>query len=210
MDVRFVDNYIKGSEAGQSIKFGVGGAISTHGAGVSLTIHGTENIFDGNLAREGGAIRSFDASTTSIANATFKGNAALSGGGVHSSFTTKSKKKRVVMNGVEFVRNTAFVGGGLMVDAKNANESFIPQDGLAKAVFLDSGITEILTIQLNMEGVVFKEQTTVQDGGGMNLVDVHAKCTGCEFIGNKVHCCTYFPTSSALMSCPFWSCCCWE
>lgn len=186
MDASFLDNFIAGSETEQNVKFGVGGAIAAYGAGVSLFITGKENKFDGNLAREGGAIRTFDTHLARIENTTFEENAALSGGAVHVTFTSKSEERLATIHGVKFERNTAFVGGGLMVDAKNANESFIPNDGLAQAVFLESGIAEALTIQLDMKDVEFLDQKTVQDGGGMSLVDIHATCSACSFTRNKV------------------------
>lgn len=186
-DVNMTKNKIVGSKASSGDKFGVGGAISTVGAGVSIVINGTENVFSKNVAREGGAIRAFDASALKIANATFEKNAALSGGGIHGTFTSKSTEKTLSMTSVEFLQNTAFIGGGLMVDAKNANESFVPEDGLAHSVFLSAGAADELTIQLEMKETVFREQETVQDGGGMLLVDVHAQCKVCNFTSNKVH-----------------------
>lgn len=186
-DVSMIRNKILGPKPSASEKFGVGGAISTMGSGVSLVINGTKNDFSRNVAREGGAIRAFDPSSVKIANAKFKKNAALSGGAIHGTFTSKSLEKTLTMDFVEFLENTAFIGGGLMVDAKNANESFVPEDGLSQSVFLQPSGGGDLTIQLDLSDIAFRGQKTVQDGGGMLLVDVHASCTRCTFVGNKVH-----------------------
>ncbi|GMH45554.1 hypothetical protein BSKO_13511 [Bryopsis sp. KO-2023] len=164
---------------------GKGGAISLEGAAITLSISGEANTFSKNSAREGGAIRLFDTDKADISRASFTENVALSGGGLHASFTRKSDSLAVSLTKVDFIGNKGYMGGGVMADARSANLSFVPDaDGLTKAVFLPS-TTFSPTAQISFNGVRFKEQQIVKDGGGMFLIDIHAVGENCDFQDNR-------------------------
>ncbi|GMH44542.1 hypothetical protein BSKO_12494 [Bryopsis sp. KO-2023] len=182
-DVTFDDNGIDDPEF-PGLRAGKGGAVSLEGAGMALTIGGESSSFTGNTAREGGAIRLFDASRVKINNTTFSENVGLSGGGMHVSFTTKSRGKSVRLTDVRFIENNAFMGGGVLADALSASESFIPDDGLASALFART--VNASATQIVLDGVEFKGHSVVKDGGGLMLIDGRATCRECVFSENVV------------------------
>ncbi|GMH45542.1 hypothetical protein BSKO_13499 [Bryopsis sp. KO-2023] len=180
-DVSFSGNSIKTAPGMQLL--GKGGAISLEGAAVTLFISGEANTFAKNSAREGGAIRLFDTNKADISRASFTENVALSGGGLHASFTRKSDSLAVSLTKVDFIGNKGYMGGGLMADARSANLSFVPDDGLTKALF--SPLVPSHTPQITLNGVRFEKQRIVKDGGGMFLIDIHAVGENCDFLDNR-------------------------
>ncbi|GMH44111.1 hypothetical protein BSKO_12045 [Bryopsis sp. KO-2023] len=162
-----------------------GGAIFLEGVGVHFSIAGWElNTFSKNIAHEGGAIRIIDTGPVEIANSYFLENVAMSGGGVHGSFTDKSTERTLTIQGTAFEKNVAYMGGGIMADAKIAGQSFIPDDGLATSLFhVSLGLTEP---QLIMRTVYMFDHEVVKDGGALLLSDIVATCEDCLFAGNRV------------------------
>ncbi|GMH45564.1 hypothetical protein BSKO_13521 [Bryopsis sp. KO-2023] len=182
VDVAFSKNRIK-SAPGMPL-LGKGGAIALEGAAITLSISGKANTFADNSAREGGAVRLFDTQKADISQASFTNNVALSGGGLHASFTKKSRDIAVNITNVDFTGNKGYMGGGVMADARSANLSFVPDDGLTGAVFLPSTASQ--RPQVSFNEVQFNNQQVIKDGGGIFLIDIHAVGQNCDFEGNRV------------------------
>lgn len=186
-DVTFSKNYANHSpqtKAENSSEFGLGGAILLQGVGMQLKTHGSVKFFS-NEAKEGGAMRLIDSGPVSIVNAVFHDNSGLSGGAIHATFAQNAKKDVLHIENAAFSKNTAFMGGGLMVDAQKASKAFALDDPFSLSLF--DGFPSINVPQLTMKGIKMWDQSAAKEGGGILLVDATASCYNCSFEKNTVH-----------------------
>ncbi|GMH45566.1 hypothetical protein BSKO_13523 [Bryopsis sp. KO-2023] len=178
-DVSFSGNQIKPASRFQLQ--GKGGAIAMEGAAIALSISGKANTFVNNSAREGGAIQVFNTKKVDILQASFTDNVALSGGGLHIFFTRNSSDLAINITNVDFIGNKAYMGGGLLADAKNAN---FAEDKLTEVVFLPP--YDLKPPQILLNRVRFHGQQVLKHGGAMFLIDVHAAGENCDFQDNRI------------------------
>lgn len=185
VDVTFVNNTILAPTEPEELEHGIGGAIAAMSEGVQLYISGGSNLFLGNEARAGGAIRFIQAFPSKIYNTTFTRNAALSGGAIYATFLINSANKTLDLSSVRFLRNVGHIGAGVAIEGRHVRTGPSSENELAPVVF-GAAVASQVTPQAWITNAVFEYQTVTQDAGGMHLVNAHAICTNCNFTHNEV------------------------
>lgn len=185
-DVDFRYNSVASSQEDKLRQGGLGGAMLLEGMAVNVILMGTFNSFTKNEAREGGAIRIINAGGFDAGTAHFQLNKALTGGGIHLTYTEKTISRSFVLRNSTFEANSALMGGGLMADAKTARAAFVRDDALSSVVFGTYDEIHMSKLKIELYGLRMNSQSAIHSGGGMLLMDIEALCEYCEFSDNRV------------------------
>ncbi|MBN2450619.1 MAG: right-handed parallel beta-helix repeat-containing protein [Lentisphaeria bacterium] len=153
--------------------------------GTSPTLRGC--VFRGNVAREGGAVYSYDRGTPVFEDCLFEGNAAENGGAVADRVGVRSRMRRC-----RFVANTArYRGGALYLDygcrpeieacTFTGNRSAVNGGG----VYLTTRASQLENTVALLRACVFAENTAAGQGGAIANEDKSVLLLDtCTFRGN--------------------------
>lgn len=169
---------------------GTSGAVSVSGKG-KITEDSTGNIFEGNEAKNGGAVYYQSSEELYVSDWTFKQNYASENGGA-----LYIKTGKVTLNGnVTFSENTAVGYGGALFTTTKENVVIIDTifdknkavgqndnlPGKGGAIYLDKTSAQGVTITRN----IFSENRAAADGGAVFHNDGKITVTDCDFTNNS-------------------------